>query len=100
MTNLIYYLFIFFINNFKIYRNNYCFFKIFYFIFVALIYKKQYKITNIFTFILEFYKIKIKNIVESIFKSIQNLNKEIDLIINRKIIFICAFKISLFNNIL
>jgi len=68
--------------------------------FVALIYKKQRKITNIFTFILKFYKINIENIVEFIFKFIQNLNRKINLIINRDTIFVCAFKIILFDNIL
>ncbi len=68
--------------------------------FVALIYKKQYKIANVFTFILEFYKVKIKNIIKFIFKSIQNLNREIDFTINRKTIFVCAFKIILFDNML
>ncbi len=66
----------------------------------ALIYKKQHKIANIFTLILEFYKINIKNIIKSIFKSIQNLNREIDFTINKKTIFVCAFKIILLDNIL
>ncbi len=57
--------------------------------FVALIYKKQCKIANVFIFILEFYKINIKNTIKFIFKSIQNLNKEINFIINREIIFVC-----------
>ena len=55
---------------------------------------------NIFTFILEFYKMNIKNIVIFIFKFIENLDRKINFTINKKIIFVCAFKIILFNNIL
>jgi len=90
----------FFIDDFEIYRNNYCSLKTFYFILVALIYKKQRKIANIFTFTLKSYEVKIENIVEFIFKFIRNLNREIDLTINKKIIFVCAFEIILLDNML
>ncbi len=64
-------LYLLFIDNFNVYRNMYCVLKAFYLILACLIYKKRRKIINVFTFTLEFYKTKLKTIVEAFFKLIK-----------------------------
>ncbi len=69
--------------------------------FIALIYKKQYKITNILIFILEFYKVNNKKILKNLSLSLYKIwIKKLILLLIKSLLFVCIFKIILFNDIL
>ena len=88
-----------FIDDFNIHRNNYRILKAFYLTSITLFYQKRCKIINVFTLILESYDVKIDNIIAFIVKSIQRINSDVDMIINKKIVFVYAFKLTLINDI-
>ena len=90
-----------FIDDFEIYRNNYCFFKTFYFTFVNLSYKKRRKLINVFILISRSHEVNIENVIKCISKIIRRLNKNnIKMNIVEETVFVCAFEMILLDNML
>ena len=94
----VFFSYILFIDDFDVHRNMYRTLKAFYMISVCLSYKKRRIIANVFILILEFYEIKINDVVEDFFKFIQKLNKKINLKINEHFEFVCVFVMILIND--
>ena len=62
-------------------------------------YQKRRKIVNVFTLIFESHDVKINDVIAFIVRLIRRMNSDVDMIINEKIVFICAFKLILINDI-
>ena len=71
ITKSSFYLFyLFFIDDFEIYKNIYYALKAFYFILIYLNYVKRRKLANVFILFLKFYNVNIKNVVRIFYKFI------------------------------
>ena len=92
------FLYLFFINNFEIYRNMYRFLKAFYVISTCFFYVERKKVINVFTFTLKFYKINIKIVVKVFRKFIQKFNKKFNIKVNDNMKIVFFFVITFLNN--
>ena len=91
--------YLFFIDDFEIYRNNYRFLKTFYFTSVDLSYKKRRKLINVFILILKSHEVNFENVIECIFKIIRRLNKnDVEMNIIEETVLVCIFEMILLNN--
>lgn len=87
-----------FIDDFEVHRNMYRALKIFYLISVNLSYDERRKLTNVFTLILRSHDVIIENVINTFAKSIRQLDRDISLIINEDEQEICAFSMSLLED--
>ena len=87
----IFFSYLLFIDEFEIHRNMYRFLKIFYLISICLLYRERWKIVNTFTLTLKSYDVDMKNVVETIRKSIQELNICLKIKINDILEQVCAY---------
>ena len=87
-----------FIDDFEIHRNMYRVFKVFYLISVNLSYDERRKLINVFILTLNFHDVIIDDVINTFAKSIKQLNRDINLIINENEQKICVFSMSLLEN--
>ena len=72
--------------------------KAFYWIFLSNYWKRK-NIANAFTLILNSHEIKMKNVINVIIKNFQNLNREMKIKVNERMIMICVFIMMIIKNI-
>ena len=87
----VFFFYLLFVDEFEIHRNMYRFLKAFYLISICLFYRERRKIVNIFTLTLKSHDVDIKNVVEVIRKSIQELNVCFEIEINDVLEQVCAY---------
>ena len=87
-----------FIDDFDVHQNNYRFLKAFYLTSATLFYQKRRKVVNVFTLTLESHEIKVDDVIAFIVKSIRRMNSGVDMIINKEIVFVCAFELTLIDD--
>ena len=88
-----------FIDNFKLHKNMYRALKNFYLILIYLSYVERKKMTNVFILILSFHDINVQDMMKVFNKSIRQLNRDVEFIVNKKRKIVCAFIIIFFENI-
>ena len=92
------FLYLLFIDDFKIHRNMYRALKAFYFIFACLFYFERRKMINVFILTLKSYETQLKDVVEVFRKSLKKLNIELKMNINDQDHIVCAFVMTFLKN--
>ena len=87
-----------FINAFGVHRNMYRFLKVFYLISANLFYEKRRKLANVFTLTLDSHDATLDNVVKIFFKFIRELDRNLNIEINEKMIEMCSYVMTLIDD--
>ena len=87
-----------FIDDFEIHKNIYRALKIFYLISVCLSYVERRKMTNVFTLTLSFHDANVQDVMKVFSKSIRQLDRDVELVVNKERKIVCAFTMIFFED--